>query len=67
MYIYNIEYIYICIYIYILEIYAIPPIFLEVAPDFPWIIMFSEYYSQSFQREVRQLNSLSDFCYRGLR
>ena len=45
----------------ILEAYAIPPTPLEVAPDFPWIIRFSECHSQRFQREVRQLNSLSEF------
>ena len=48
----------------ILEAYAIPPTPLEVASDFLWIIRFSEYYSQRFQREVRQLNSLSEFLQR---
>ena len=47
-----------------LEAYAIPPTPLEAAPDFPWIIRFSEYYSPRFQREVRQLNSLSEFLQR---
>ena len=47
-----------------LEAYAIPPTPLEVASDFLWIIRFSEYYSQRFQREVRQLNSLSEFLQR---
>ena len=45
----------------ILESYAIPPTPLEVAPDFPWIIRFSECHSQRFRCEVRQLNSLSEF------
>ena len=53
--------VYIYIYIYILEAYAIPPTPLEVAPDFPWIIRFSECHSQRFRCEVRQLNSLSEF------
>ena len=51
--------VYVYVYVYV-EAYAIPPTPLEVAPDFPWMIRFSEYYSQRFQRQVRQLISLSD-------